>query len=531
MQPLRELGKYEVHVTGAVKCAEQGESDVKNIMNSCFGSAFTEVRAQTELSGLNQLGSLMSSWDHLDHWMKGREYLGEVVGVFWVRADIRLLSSGCHLWPMDKLCFLWKTFVSRKLCIYASEHNPAGSEDTINDTLFFVPHHLFGTFRKQMKEGWHHDHLHWLSEMADLKEHTWVEFDCHHPSNTQKCWNPRYTMTSRQAAVDICKHQGKFMELSLRRRPDYTALEANSWKQMPHAADRAEAWQSRVLQLMRNAKDAWYSKQEMPPSSSRAMPCEVSIHQVSISIHEIRTHWYSLFPTEDICWWMPRPLNGLKANLQTVPFLEVRETSTDLVCTWTHFRGPGLRRDVKSCWLCSCDARRRPLWRCDECRRAACALCIRPDVLMHNNKRQRVHCETCAQQIDVNRTRNPSRRAAQGDGGQEVIDVDNVSALRNPRRRAAQGDGGQEVIDVDKVAAPRNTRRRAAQGDGGQELIDVDIAGAPWNTHRRAAQEDGWQEINGNVAFSRKRRRRADGGQIDDDVAPSLISQLLRRWA
>ena len=94
-------------------------------------------------------------------------------------------------------------------------------------------------------EGWHHDHLHWLSEMADLKEHTWVEFDCHHPSNTQKCWNPRYTMTSRQAAVDICKHQGKFMELSLRRRPDYAALEANSWTQMPDASDTM--WTSLVL--------------------------------------------------------------------------------------------------------------------------------------------------------------------------------------------------------------------------------------------------------------------------------------------
>ena len=41
-------------------------------------------------------------------------------------------------------------------------------------------------------------------------------------------------------------------------------------------------------------------------------------------------------------------MNGLKANLQTVPFLEVRKTSTDLVCTWTHFRGPGLRRDVRT---------------------------------------------------------------------------------------------------------------------------------------------------------------------------------------
>ena len=95
-----------------------------------------------------------------------------------------------------------------------------------------------------MIEGWHHDHLHWLSEMADLKEHTWVEFDCHHPSNTQKNWNPRYTMTSRKAAVP-CGEQGKFMEVSLRRRPDYAALEANSRTQMPDASDTM--WTSLVL--------------------------------------------------------------------------------------------------------------------------------------------------------------------------------------------------------------------------------------------------------------------------------------------
>ena len=94
-----------------------------------------------------------------------------------------------------------------------------------------------------MIEGWHHDLLHWLSEMADLKEHTWVEFDCHHPSNTQN-WNPRYTMTSRKAAVP-CGKQGKFMEVSLRRRPDYAALEANSWTQMPDASDTM--WTSLVL--------------------------------------------------------------------------------------------------------------------------------------------------------------------------------------------------------------------------------------------------------------------------------------------
>ena len=70
-------------------------------MKRAFGSAFIDVRAQSCLFGLDQVGSLMSSWDTVRHWCNQRAFLGEVKGVYFLRADVALLSEGLHQWPRD----------------------------------------------------------------------------------------------------------------------------------------------------------------------------------------------------------------------------------------------------------------------------------------------------------------------------------------------------------------------------------------------------------------------------------------------
>ena len=52
----------------------------------------------------------MSSWDMLLHFLAQRRKVGKVVGVHMVRADMRILEdANVGEWPIDPLCFLWKT--------------------------------------------------------------------------------------------------------------------------------------------------------------------------------------------------------------------------------------------------------------------------------------------------------------------------------------------------------------------------------------------------------------------------------------
>ena len=73
VQPLCELGTHQVHVTGALKSIEGGRNAVTRIMARCFGHSFSEVRVQADLVGLNQVGSVMSSWDHFENWVAQRQ--------------------------------------------------------------------------------------------------------------------------------------------------------------------------------------------------------------------------------------------------------------------------------------------------------------------------------------------------------------------------------------------------------------------------------------------------------------------------
>ena len=102
-----------------------------------------------------------------------RAFLGEVKGVYFLRADVALLSEGLHQWPRDitgyhgisrdRLCFLWKTSCQKL------------GPNCVNDIIFYVPSTLFHCFREALSQAKEDHmptgHLHWLSlcpALADL---------------------------------------------------------------------------------------------------------------------------------------------------------------------------------------------------------------------------------------------------------------------------------------------------------------------------------------------------------------------------
>ena len=166
-------------------------------MKQAFGSAFIDVRAQSCLFGLDQVGSLMSSWNTFRHWCNQRAFLGEVKGVYFLRADVALLSEGLHQWPRDRLCFLWKTSCQKL------------APNCVNDIIFYVPSTLFHCFREALSQA-KEDHMptdaHRPLALAVVVsslgrswqimcDHVWLEYNFTHPANTSKTANPRYRIT------------------------------------------------------------------------------------------------------------------------------------------------------------------------------------------------------------------------------------------------------------------------------------------------------------------------------------------------
>ena len=163
VRPILDGGNNKVYVMGDVKTFDEEEDEVRSLMKQAFGSAFIDVRAQSCLFGLDQVGSLMSSWDTFRHWCNQRAFLGEVKGVYFLRADVALLSEGLHQWPRDRLCFLWNTFCQKL------------GPNCVNDIIFYVPSTLFHCFREALSQAKEDHmptgHLHWLSlcpALADL---------------------------------------------------------------------------------------------------------------------------------------------------------------------------------------------------------------------------------------------------------------------------------------------------------------------------------------------------------------------------
>ena len=200
---------YDVQVFVDVKIVNGGDEEIKAVLLQCFGRRLTEARTHEELRGLNQVGSVMSTWDSLVHWIEQRPLKATCVGCYVLRAEAMLLSSGLAKWPKDKVCFLWHT-TSRK------------SQETANDMFFYVAREFWQPFRASLKDNWTPNDLHWLSTHPALARHTWFEFDIHHPSTTDKKGNPRYVLLDRATTED--SEAGKFHEVRLRGRSDYQLL-------------------------------------------------------------------------------------------------------------------------------------------------------------------------------------------------------------------------------------------------------------------------------------------------------------------
>jgi hypothetical protein len=127
--PLQEQG-YSVLVFADIMGDATREKEARTILEIVFGRSFREARVKEWLSGPDQISSVISSIDLLYHMLQMRGKELTVVGAYVLRVDTRLLQLGTSDWPLDKLCFLWKTRW-REL------------PRSVNDVLFYIPSALF----------------------------------------------------------------------------------------------------------------------------------------------------------------------------------------------------------------------------------------------------------------------------------------------------------------------------------------------------------------------------------------------------
>ena len=148
--PLEERG-YTVLVFADIMGDAAREEEARIILVAVFGDSFREARVTEWLRGPDQISSVISSVDSLYHMLKMRKKEVTVVGAYVTRVDTRLLQLGTSDWPLDKLCFPWKTRWGAL---------PRG----VNDVLFYIPCALFGEFRAALEKPLAPDNLHWLGE-------------------------------------------------------------------------------------------------------------------------------------------------------------------------------------------------------------------------------------------------------------------------------------------------------------------------------------------------------------------------------
>lgn len=292
LQPLLEQGIYQVHVRACIK-AEGDTDEIEKIMRAKFGKSFSEARIQKGLFGRDQVGAVISSWDMFVHWKSQRLFLGQVIAVLFLRADVKFKETGTHLWPMtDKLCFLWNTKVGKQ-------------NSTVNDIIFSVPEPLFETFRDELANlKMPSSHLHWLSINKNLQPHVWVEFHIKHPSNTELSANPRYQITGRPESAGTFAELGKFKEAALRQRSDYNELlEDFSRKHGEHEALHAS--------FAKKVKSLLFQFLVKPDS------CE-------LSVHDFKSCWYHLYPEYDLKWYVA---STITKSMERLSFVNIRRDS------------------------------------------------------------------------------------------------------------------------------------------------------------------------------------------------------------
>ena len=90
---------------------------------------------------INNVASLISTWDELTHEMRQRDCETDPLGCYLVHADMLLKRKGLADWPKDKLCFPW----------YTNVHVNGAIERRFNDVIFYVPKQCFQHFRSLLQ--------------------------------------------------------------------------------------------------------------------------------------------------------------------------------------------------------------------------------------------------------------------------------------------------------------------------------------------------------------------------------------------
>lgn len=283
VDPLQNAG-YRVSVVVDVMTDDLRMPDTRMVMDEVLGTSIVLHRISEFLRGLNQLNSVVSSWDFFSYWAEQSPQSETTVGVYAVRADIRLLREGPHAWPTERLGFFWRT----------KWHCPGGKGVTVNDTLFYVPKGLFRTFRQALHGsdmiGWVDQNLHWLSEHPALSGSVWVQHEMNHPSNTAMEQNPYYVMTGRCVGS---WNAGKWRQYELTK-PDYDSLRRREVLSFG-AQTREDMWADRVRSILRK--------------------------HGRFAITDFASLWSAEFPDDAIAWFMPFA-DKLKKSLQ-VNYVEV----------------------------------------------------------------------------------------------------------------------------------------------------------------------------------------------------------------
>ena len=244
VKPLVDTQKYKLAIFADLRAQEERTSEIKTFLRKCFGKRLLASRVQLELLGRSQTDSITSAWDWMAHEVGQRSL--DCVGVFVLRVDIRLKSSGFHTWDFDKLCFLWHTSALKK------------KKECANDILFFVPVNLFQSFRSRLSKPIVEQHLHWLSVVPEFEDQCFFEFQMSQPSSTENSANPRYRFTDRsEGKFDIGKW--RHYELSLSQEPGAQTLSVKTFNdRVCEVMDAAVSAGKSHIEI-ENFKDHWYT--------------------------------------------------------------------------------------------------------------------------------------------------------------------------------------------------------------------------------------------------------------------------------
>ena len=262
-EPLQRAG-YRVTCVADVMTDDLRVENTSGILHEILGDFIVPSRVTEFLRAIDQVNSVINSWDFFSFWVDRAKVLHTIVGVYVVRADVRLLREGPHTWPTEQLAFFWKTkWLEDPMHV------------TVNDILFFVPVRMFRTFRLALAQATTLENLHWLAEHPALKDHIWLHANMNHPSNTAKEQNPYYVITGRKQGL---WQPGKWhqYELTMTGYDSLRKREVQSWS----FEELMEIWRLRIIDLLH-------------------------LSGGSMAISDFANLWSKEYPEDAIAWFKP----------------------------------------------------------------------------------------------------------------------------------------------------------------------------------------------------------------------------------